>query len=114
MLLKVCHEGCVTHWLHATDVYSRAISCYFWLYMPLSGSHSFISVIIPTYNRIDKLERVLPSYLSQRHVGEVIVVDDASSDGTRDFFLPILITWFGMSDTTITKDCQQPGTMVWQ
>ncbi|MCS7261516.1 MAG: glycosyltransferase [Anaerolineae bacterium] len=37
-----------------------------------------VSVIIPTYNRADMLARVLPSYLSQQHVCQVIIVDDGS------------------------------------
>lgn len=37
-----------------------------------------VSVVIPTYNRVDMLARVLPSYLSQQHVRQVIIVDDGS------------------------------------
>lgn len=40
-----------------------------------------ISVVIPSYNRAPLLTRTLPSYF-QTGVGEVIVVDDDSSDGT--------------------------------
>lgn len=39
-----------------------------------------ISIIIPTYNRVDTLELVLPSYLYQKDVGEIIIVDDNSQD----------------------------------
>jgi glycosyltransferase involved in cell wall biosynthesis len=39
---------------------------------------SNVSVIIPTYNRPHFLVQVLPSYLTQSHVAEVIVVDDGS------------------------------------
>ncbi|MBL3526398.1 MAG: glycosyltransferase family 2 protein [gamma proteobacterium endosymbiont of Lamellibrachia anaximandri] len=44
-----------------------------------------ISVIIPTYNRVDTLPRALDSVLSQ-HLApdEVIVVDDGSTDETAD------------------------------
>lgn len=41
-----------------------------------------VSVVIPTFNRIDVLCRVLPSYLRSSRVSEVIVVDDASTDNT--------------------------------
>lgn len=39
-----------------------------------------ISIIIPTYNRVDTLELVLPSYFIQKEVGEIIIVDDNSLD----------------------------------
>lgn len=42
-----------------------------------------ISIVIPTHNRIDLLRRCLAAATSQDYTGyEVIVVDDASSDGT--------------------------------
>ncbi|MDH5459387.1 MAG: glycosyltransferase, partial [Nitrospinota bacterium] len=44
-----------------------------------------ISVIIPTYNRAWSLEETLRSVLDQTFKNfEVIVVDDASTDGTPD------------------------------
>jgi len=44
-----------------------------------------ISVIIPTYNRIDVLPRALDSVFSQSDpLTDVIVVDDGSDDGTAD------------------------------
>jgi len=44
-----------------------------------------ISVIIPTFNRIQTLPRALDSVLAQTMpAAEVIVVDDGSSDGTAD------------------------------
>ena len=42
-----------------------------------------ISIIIPTYNRATVLERTLPSYLNQKFVKEIIIVDDASVDATE-------------------------------
>lgn len=43
-----------------------------------------VSVIIPTYNRAYTIRKVLPSYYEQNNVEEVIVVDDAGSDRTRE------------------------------
>ena len=45
-----------------------------------------VSVIIPTYNRKNLLKRALNSVSSQTYVPhEIIVVDDGSSDGTKDW-----------------------------
>jgi glycosyltransferase involved in cell wall biosynthesis len=44
-----------------------------------------ISVVIPTKDRVKFLERVLPTYLMQSEVKEVVVVIDGSTDGTREF-----------------------------
>lgn len=45
-----------------------------------------ISAIIPTYNRLPSLRIAVESVLSQRYpVHELIVVDDGSSDGTREW-----------------------------
>ncbi|VVB89713.1 Glycosyltransferase AglE [uncultured archaeon] len=46
-----------------------------------------VSIIIPTYNRKDKLERLINSILQSNYPIErieIIVVDDASSDGTDE------------------------------
>ena len=47
-----------------------------------------ISVILPSYNRLDILKRVLKSLEEQNIPGErfeIVVSDDCSSDGTREF-----------------------------
>lgn len=42
-----------------------------------------ISVIIPSYNRAHILEKTIPSYM-QSGVGEIIVIDDCSTDNTQE------------------------------
>ena len=42
-----------------------------------------VTVIIPTYNRAHILERVIESYF-QSDVKEVIFINDASTDNTKD------------------------------
>ncbi len=42
-----------------------------------------ISVVIPTRNRATVLQRVLPSYCCQKDVSEIVIVDDCSTDNTR-------------------------------
>jgi glycosyltransferase involved in cell wall biosynthesis len=41
-----------------------------------------ISIVIPTYNREGILSEVLPTYLRQKQVLEVIIVNDGSTDNT--------------------------------
>lgn len=49
--------------------------------------NDLISVVIPTYNRKDKLPACIESVLAQTYTNiEVIVVDDASTDGTQHLF----------------------------
>lgn len=47
-----------------------------------------VTVYITTFNRLKKLKRALNSVMMQSYLNiEVIVSDDASSDGTKDFML---------------------------
>ncbi len=49
---------------------------------------SSISVIIPTYNRIETLPRAIESVLAQTHpADELIIVDDGSSDGSAAWII---------------------------
>lgn len=41
-------------------------------------------MIIPTYNRVRALEAVWPSYIWHPDVARIVVVDDASADGTSE------------------------------
>ncbi len=56
-----------------------------------------ISIIIPTYNRKDELEDLLPSLKNQKCsiAFEVIVVDDGSTDGTRELLKKLAEDWNG-------------------
>ena len=46
------------------------------------GAVGDIDVVIPTYNRLWALKRSIPFYLAQQEVKSIIVVNDASTDGT--------------------------------
>jgi len=48
-----------------------------------------ISLIIPTYNRLSSLKRVLPSYLKQKYINEVLIVDDFGCDDLEGYFCRI-------------------------
>ncbi len=46
-----------------------------------------VSVIIPTYNRLEKLKRAVDSILEQTYKDfELIIVDDGSTDKTKEYF----------------------------
>ena len=47
-----------------------------------------VSVIIPTYNRAHLLEKTIPTYF-QQNVEEVIIVNDASTDNTKEILVKL-------------------------
>lgn len=53
--------------------------------MPIQeGRHVKVSIILPTYNRVDKLQRAIQSILEQTYTDyEIVVINDCSSDGTE-------------------------------
>ncbi len=56
---------------------------------PLSGSPK-VSILIPSRNEMDVLPASLPRFLGQNYDDyEVILVDDGSSDGTREWLAPL-------------------------
>ncbi len=65
-----------------------------------------VSVVIPTYNRVEQLERVLGAYLKQSRIKEVIVVDDASTDGTPG----LLKDWAARDDRLRALRLEETGT----
>ena len=55
------------------------------------SSHNKISVIIPTYNRVDLIEETLDSVLGQTYTNwECIIVDDGSLDNISKVLIPYL------------------------
>lgn len=62
-------------------------------------SEPLVSVIIPTHNRAELLERALRSVLAQTYANlEVVVVDDASADDTRS-----LLTRLGVAGLSYVR-----------
>ncbi len=52
--------------------------------------YSSVSVVVPTYNRLNNLKRTIDSLIRQDYPSyEIIVVDDGSSDGTGDYIKKI-------------------------
>lgn len=55
-------------------------------HLPVSpdSNQRCLSVVMPVYNEASTVADVIPKVLEQPHVAELIVVDDASTDGTWD------------------------------
>ena len=71
--------------------------------------NDLISVVIPTYNRRDKLPACIASVLAQTYRNiEVIVVDDASTDGTDlSYTSPAMSTPSGCSSSRMARICRR-------
>ncbi|WP_296205419.1 glycosyltransferase [Psychrobacter sp. UBA3962] len=56
----------------------------------LDNSHPLVTVYMPTYNRVELLQRAVQSVLCQDYKNiELIVVDDGSTDGTHEYLARI-------------------------
>ncbi len=54
--------------------------------LPKNGALPLVSVVVPTYNRVELLRETLVAILSQTFKDfEALVVDSSSTDGTEDF-----------------------------
>ncbi len=49
------------------------------------NTNNRVTAIVPSYNERPRIGGVLSALLRARHISEIIVVDDGSSDGTADF-----------------------------
>ena len=49
-----------------------------------SNSPAVLSVVMPAYNELETLEEIVRRVLAVPCVAELIIVDDGSTDGTRD------------------------------
>ena len=50
----------------------------------VQAANACLSVLMPIYNEIDTLRAIVSAVLAQRVVGELIAVDDGSTDGSRE------------------------------
>src|SRR4051794_27034140 len=50
----------------------------------LTNAHGRLSVVMPCYNEHKTILKVAERVLAQPFTGELIIVDDASTDGTRE------------------------------
>lgn len=69
----------------------------------MSGTDVLLSIVVPTYNRIAMLRQAVASALAQDGEGfEVVVVDDASEDGTWEYLC-------GLSGVRISRNRTRLG-----
>jgi glycosyltransferase involved in cell wall biosynthesis len=58
----------------------------------LSKHTMSLSVLIPAYNERATIEELIHTVLAERIVSQVVIVDDGSTDGTRDFLATVADT----------------------
>jgi len=46
-----------------------------------------LSILMPVYNEIENIEQIIKRVLNSNYEKEIIIVDDGSTDGTREFLL---------------------------
>lgn len=54
----------------------------------MNGGYPFISIVLPTHNRMERLKKCIAALLAQdypEHRREIIVINDGSSDGTEEY-----------------------------
>ena len=59
-----------------------------------------LSVVMPCYNELATIEEIVSRVLAQPHTAELVIVDDGSTDGTRDILA-------GLSDPRIRVFLQE-------
>jgi glycosyltransferase involved in cell wall biosynthesis len=65
-----------------------------------------ISIVIPTYNRVSSLRKCIDSILPQFYEGlEIIIVDDASSDSTKQYLAELK----QFSFIKVIRNCENRG-----
>jgi glycosyltransferase involved in cell wall biosynthesis len=70
-----------------------------------SKTHMKLSVVIPVYNERRTIEEILRRVQSVDLEKEIVVVDDASSDGTREFLMELASESEGRPSTPILEGC---------
>src|SRR5688572_25568608 len=61
-----------------------------------AGGRGVLSVVMPAYNERATIREIVGRVLAQECVGELVIVDDGSTDGTRD-----ILAELGASDPRI-------------
>jgi glycosyltransferase involved in cell wall biosynthesis len=69
-----------------------------------------LSVVIPVYNERPTIEELLRRVQSVDLDKEIVIVDDASSDGTREFLMGLAVEAESRSSTPILEGCYELPT----